>query len=471
MKYKIFRDPIYDLIKFDCEDDKLILKIIDSKEFQRLRRIKQLGLANYTYSSAVHDRFSHSIGVANLAGIMIDNLELPSDEIHVSYVKPVNENKGERIKLKLTKKEIKQLVQVAALLHDIGHGPFSHAFERAIKEGGNYKSNVQMHENIGIKIILDGNISSISKLLDQYENDVFKGALKYLVRDIINGDLEPKWIKELISSQFDCDRMDYLLRDAYMCGVKYAYFDWKWIFQNIKIKEVPIIKYKNVNNHDKYRLVIDGSKGIYSLESFIISRYHMYEQVYNHKTTQSFESIIKNIFNRLLYLKKTTENFNEIVPFTQDYLVKFLDNPNDLESFLKLDDVFLFNQFVHWQDCCQDRILKKLCARIVNRKSFKLFKEYSDTIKENSEIESFAQEELCHKILDNDDNNNIEYFTTIDRRSNTIHKIDESQIFIQLKDEIKPLNQCSIIIKNIESKTSVCRTFYDKDELNLNNNY
>lgn len=469
MKYKIFRDPIYDLIKFDCEEDKVILKIIDSKEFQRLRRIKQLGLANYTYSSAVHDRFSHSIGVANLAGIMIDNLEFPSHEIQVSCVKPVNQNEGERIELKLTKKDIKQLVQVAALLHDIGHGPFSHAFERAIKEGGNYKSNVQMHEEMGIKIILDDKYSSISKLLDEYENKIFKGALKYLVRDIINGELEPKWIKELISSQFDCDRMDYLLRDAYMCGVKYAYFDWKWIFQNIKIKEIPEIKGKVVNNPDKYRLVIDGNKGIYSLESFIISRYHMYEQVYYHKTTQSFESIIKSIFNRLLFLKNTKHNFNEIIPFTQDYLVKFLDNQNDLESFLKLDDIFLLNQFFHWQDCCQDEILKKLCARIVNRKPFKLFKEYNDTIIENSEIESFAKEELRKKIINNGDENILEYLTTIDRRSNTIHKIDESQIFIQLKDDIKPLNECSIIIKNIESKTFVCRSFYDKDELNLKN--
>ena len=194
----------------------------------------------------------------------------------------------------------------------------------------------------------------------------------------------------------------------------------------------------------------------------------MYEQVYYHKTTQSFESIIKNIFNRLLFLKKTN-NFNEIIPFTQDYLVKFLDNQNDLESFLKLDDIFLLNQFFHWQDCCQDEILKKLCARIVNRKPFKLFKEYNDTIIENSEIECFAKEELRKKIINNGDENILEYLTTIDRRSNTIHKIDESQIFIQLKDDIKPLNECSIIIKNIESKTFVCRSFYDKDELNLIN--
>ena len=396
---------------------------------------------------------------------MIDNLELPSEKISVSYVKKVNEIDGEKEKLDLTKKDIKQLVQVAALLHDIGHGPFSHAFERAIKEGGNSTSNVQIHEEMSVKIILDTKFSSISNLLDKYENKIFSGGLKYLVRDIIKGALEPKWIKELISSQFDCDRMDYLLRDAYMCGVKYAYFDWKWIFQNIKIKEVPTIKEKSVNEPDKFRLVIDGNKGIYSLESFIISRYHMHQQVYFHKTTQSFESILKNIFKRLIYLKKEKHNFNEIVPFTQDYLVKFLENQNDLESFLKLDDIFLLNQFFYWQESSQDEILKKLCDRIVNRKSFKLFEEYDYSIKGDNEVEYIAKEDL-NKEFKNKGDDFLAYLTTIDRRSNTIHKIDESQIFIQVKDEIKPLNQCSKIIKNIDSKTFVCRSFYDKNEIN-----
>jgi uncharacterized protein len=471
---KIFRDPIYDLIIFDKQEDDVILKIIDSPEFQRLRRIKQLGLSHYTFTSGVHDRFSHSIGVAYLAGILVDNLTLPTETIAVSYVSPDVE--GNRVNLNLTKKQIKILVRIAAILHDIGHGPFSHIFERAVEEvrpGGlfhNKNRQAQIHETIGTKIIFDKD-ASISKILDDFGDEELRGHSKYLVRDILEGALEPFWIKEIISGQFDCDRIDYLLRDAYMCGVSYASFDWKWIFSNIELsQETPLSK--KADEPFLYRLAINGEKGIYSVESFLISRFHMHEQVYFHKTTQCMESILKYIFKRLIFLwdnKISEEHFYKVVPFIDKALINFFNNPYDMRNYLKLDDLYMISHFTLWIDSCEDTILKELCDCIVKRKTFKLLNSYTDldSLKEDNFGKQLVElaEEGIKQSAPNLTPDEFKYFTIIDNRNNKVYKAgDTDQIYIKNRiGEIKSIRDESKIIGSLPPKTSICRTFYHRD--------
>jgi len=234
---KVFRDPIYNLISFDKEYEQPIIEIVDTPEFQRLRRIRQLGFSNYTFPTAVHDRFSHSIGVSYAVGILFDNLNV-SEKITI----PTLDDSGNKTEIKINKKNYRLFLMLAGLLHDIGHGPFSHAFEKIIKID---------HEEMSKKIIENSRITDIISRIEHSE--VLKKYTKKWIIEIIDGTFEPTWIKELISSQLDADRIDYLLRDAYMCGVTYASFDIKWLFQHMEIDKI-----KSENGRDG--LVVNAKK-------------------------------------------------------------------------------------------------------------------------------------------------------------------------------------------------------------------
>jgi HD superfamily phosphohydrolase len=361
---KVFRDPIYELISFDKEKDKPILDIINTTEFQRLRRIRQLGFSCYTFPGSVHDRFSHSIGVAYMVGIMFDSLDINEKII----IKDVN-LKGKVVPIELKKNQIKLLLQLTGLLHDIGHGPFSHAFEKISKIS---------HEKLSEKIINSSELL-ISKILDNQNDEKLKKYSRKWIIEILSGAFQPIWIRELISSQIDADRLDFLLRDAYMCGVKYATFDWKWLFLHMEIGKIS-------TEHNRDGLIINATKGIHALESFIISRYHMYEQVYCHKTTRCLERIAEKIFLRLS--KLFTENRLANIHFIDNSLPEFIEDHNNLSAFLKLDDFHLFTQFKIWANNCSDEILQELCKCIMERKVFKLLKEATDE-------ELFSDNQIC----------------------------------------------------------------------------
>lgn len=340
---KIVNDPVYGFINLP---DGLIYDLIEHPFFQRMRRIKQLGLTNLVYPGANHSRLQHAIGAFHLMNQAIDTIRL----------------KGHKIT-----HEESQGLQIAILLHDIGHGPYSHALEKYFITGIN-------HEEISLNIF-------------QTMNLTFNGSLDLAI-SIFNNTYHKKFLHQLVSSQLDMDRLDYLKRDSFFTGVSEGV-----------ISSDRIIKMLNVVND---QLVVD-EKGIYSIEKFLVARRLMYWQVYWHKTVLIAEQMLVAIFNRakkllstgtelfgtpaLLYFLKLnhTGNFNCLV------------NKTDQESlgfFCQLDDYDLMTAIKVWAQH-QDLILSFLCNSLINRKLFKIeiCREPFNELKSNKIID-----EISHKL-------------------------------------------------------------------------
>jgi uncharacterized protein len=372
-KLKIFNDPIYGFVSLQYE---IIFDLIDHPYFQRLRRIKQLGLTNLVYPGALHTRFHHAMGAMHLMGQAID----------------VIRSKGHAI----TEEEAKG-VTIAILLHDIGHGPFSHALEHSIV------SNVT-HEDI-------------SELFMSRLNAEFNGQLSVAI-SIFQNKYKKKFLNQLVSSQLDMDRLDYLNRDSFFTGVSEGV-----------VSSDRIIKMLNVVND---QLAIEA-KGIYSIEKFIIARRLMYWQVYLHKTVLSAESLLVNILKRAKELaEKKVDLF--CTPALQTFLYNkysekdFKTNPLLLDVFAKLDDNDIMTSIKVWTSH-SDIVLSGLCKQLVDRKLFKVelqnqaFKE--DKIKT---IKADVKKRL--KLNDKE----VSYFVFTGIVTNDAYRSDKIRINILFKD-------------------------------------
>ena len=264
MSDKVFRDPLYNYIAFDRNRDGWLIDLIDCREVQRLRRIHQLGVSNFTYPGADHTRFAHSLGVTHLMKGVLEHLERASD--------------AEKVK------SARSALLATALLHDVGHGPFSHLFEPCL--GIN-------HEQWSIAVILDE---------DSEINKVLKRQSAYLpahVADLLDpgNSKHPAWQRALMSSQLDVDRLDYLRRDSLCTGAGYGHFDWHRLLTTIEFFD---------NDSD----LIWPEKSALAIEEYIFARYYMYQNVYLHKTTRGFEQLLQAMWNRAIELKKQGANID-----------------------------------------------------------------------------------------------------------------------------------------------------------------
>ncbi len=325
---KVMRDPLHGYIHVQYQ---VIWDCINAKEFQRLRRIHQLGGDFQVYHTAEHSRFAHSLGVYEIVRRMIYE------------VKGLSECLSEYEMV---------TVMLAGLLHDIGHGAFSHAFESI---------TTCRHEVFTRRIILED--SQIHDILMKVDKN-----LPHDVASIISYEHKNDILNQIVSGQLDADRMDYLLRDAYFTGTSYGHFDLERILRTMRVKD--------------QRLVVKQS-GIYSVENYIMARYHMYWQVYLHPIARSYEGLLVCIFKRMKYLfindpekVKDVEMFH---PFLQEgYEVTneelfYLDESAAMYGFIKLCK-------------SEDAILRDLAHRILNRQLF----EYK-TVEDESEIKEIIQ--------------------------------------------------------------------------------
>lgn len=315
-KRKIINDPIYGFITITSE---LIYDTLSHPYFQRLRHIKQLGLTDYVYPAALHTRFQHALGALHLMGKALDTLRFKGIEVSDQEY---------------------EATQLAILLHDIGHGPFSHALEDSLMPGINHES--------------------LSYLFMDKLNKEFTGALGLTLK-IFRNSYKRKFFHQLVSSQLDIDRLDYLRRDSFFTGV-----------QEGTIGVDRIISMLTVHRD---QLVVE-EKGIYSIESFLNARRLMYWQVYLHKTTVSSERMLVNLIRRAQALARAGENIvasDALLTFMKkDYaLADFTEDPGILNLFGQLDDNDIWGAVKFWRNH-DDKILALLAQMMIERRLFRI---------------------------------------------------------------------------------------------------
>ena len=374
-KRKILNDPVHGFIGLPND---LIFDIIEHPYFQRLRRIMQLGLTHLVYPGALHTRFSHALGSMHL---MMEAIE-------------VLRQKGQVI----TDEEA-IAANIAILLHDIGHGPFSHALEHSLVES-------MSHEDI-------------SEIFMDCLNEAFDGQLT-MALDIFKGNYPKKFLHQLVSGQLDVDRLDYLTRDSFFTGVSEGI-----------IGTERIIKMLNVWDGE---LVVD-IKGIYSIEKFLVSRRLMYWQVYLHKTVLSAEQLMIKILKRAKQLSQTNiEVFATpalSIFLKNNYQKKdFIENKSLIEVFSQLDDFDIFSSIKVWQRH-DDKILSKLSENLVNRNLYKIELQNKPFSKE---IISELKEKISRHYNISDEETDFFVFTT--DVVNNAYDLKHENINILLKNNV-----------------------------------
>ncbi len=331
---EVFRDPIYGYIYLDYL---FLEKLINTKVFQRLRRIKQLSFVNVVFHGAEHSRFSHSLGVYELSRRFIETHKFQLSEEIFSL----------RNKL---------ILLTASLLHDIGHGAYSHMFERI------FKTN---HEEKTAEIIVHN--EEIRAILDSIDQDFKKDVASVIKKEKDN---EFQLIQQLLTSQLDFDRLDYLKRDSFFTGVSYGHIDTDRLIRIIDIEK----------REQKYQIVF-RKNGISAIENYLINRYHMYRQVYYHPKIKGYSIILEKIFIRIK--KLISENYffdSDIIVLLKEFLDQKQDLNKNLETYLKIDDFYVNSLIVRLQDD-KDVILANLCQDFLNRRIWK-YKENNDKNKE-----------------------------------------------------------------------------------------
>lgn len=309
---KVFKDPVH---KYIYVQDQTIWDLINTKEFQRLRRIRQLGTCFLTFHGAEHSRFSHSLGVYEITRKIISQFERNGYE---------DWPREERL-----------LSLCAALLHDVGHGPFSHSIEKTF---GTH------HEEWSCRIVLGD--TEVNRVLSKV-SPTFPQKVAGVIAKTYNQEI----VISLVSSQLDADRMDYLLRDAYFTGVNYGTFDLERILRVMRPFQGHIVVKES---------------GMHAVEDYLMSRYQMYWQVYFHPVTRSAEVILHKIFQRAKQLYEENYPFSFMLP----PLLSLFRQTLSIQEFHLLDEPFMQTVLMQWSTE-KDEILADLCSRFLNRRLFK----------------------------------------------------------------------------------------------------
>ncbi|AQX53137.1 HD domain-containing protein [Priestia flexa] len=401
---KVFKDPVHRYIHVR---DRLIWELIGTSEFQRLRRIRQLGTTYLTFHGAEHSRFNHSLGVYEIVRRIIDDVFRNRPEW----------DDDERL-----------LCLCAALLHDLGHGPFSHSFEKVFHLD---------HEEFTQAIIL-GN-TEVNRVLKKAGADFPKKVAEVIAKTYKN-----KLVVSLISSQIDADRMDYLQRDAYYTGVSYGHFDMERILRVMRPQEdQAVIKHS----------------GMHAVEDYIMSRYQMYWQIYFHPVTRSAEVILTKILHRAKELHQKSYEFRQ--PPVHFYSI-FKDEIS-LEEYLRLDESVVMFYFQAWQDE-EDNILADLCRRFMNRNLFKYIE-----FNPNLQMKMWMELTTLFKKAGIDP----DYYLVVDSSSDLPYDFyrpgeEEERLPIHLlmpNDEVRELSRQSEIVESISGKKRTDHKLYFPQDL------
>jgi uncharacterized protein len=336
----ILRDPVHGLVSFESEEERVVERLIDTPEIQRLRRIRQLGVTSVAFPGAEHSRFAHAVGSAFVMKLLLARLRAIQSDL--PFWQQVTSDRARD-------------ALAAALLHDVGHGPLSHLFEDAIP-------GVPEHEEWTVRVILDPStkVHEVLAALDP--------GMPERVAELVRGRYPIAYLAKAVSGTFDVDRCDYLLRDAHATGVRYGQYDLEWLLRSLRFAPPGASEGARAGAAERApSLAIDGAKGLPAIEAFILARLFMFQQVYLHKATRAAEWMIRAILARAAL--RIAEG--DRLPSTPRALeVAALGEPVGLGDYLELDDGVLWSAIHAWEKV-SDPALADICARVRVRRLYK----------------------------------------------------------------------------------------------------
>jgi HD superfamily phosphohydrolase len=323
----ILRDPVHGLISFEGDLEGVVVSLLDAREVQRLRRIRALGPAALAFPGAEHSRFAHAVGSAYVMKRYLDRVRQLGADI------PAPDRIDD---------DTARMALAAAVLHDLGHGPYSHTFETLRPAARN-------HEDWTSMILLDPD-TEVHGILREVDTD-----LPRQVERLIHGESSIPHLARAVSGTFDVDRCDYLMRDSHMTGVRYGLVDLDWLLASLRL-----FRPQGASHAE---LAVDGEKGLTAVEGFFLGRLHMYRQVYLHKAVRAAEVVIQTLFRRLCEVGPQ--------PGTPPALQASLrGEPISTEAYLHLDDHVLYTALAAHAEG-EDPVLRDLASRIRDRRLFK----------------------------------------------------------------------------------------------------
>lgn len=367
-KLQRIRDPIHNLIEFDGQFEQVCWQVVQTAPFQRLRRIKQLGFSEFVYPGAVHSRLAHSLGVFHTARQLLSVVERKQGEA--------------------TNQRRSQAATAAALVHDLGHGPFSHAFEDVLK-----RLKLSRHEATSVRLIRETRIGEIL--------NSFSPKFADEVAQIIGEKLPSDFYAAVVSSQFDADRLDYMRRDRMMTGTQSSAIDFDWLLANLEVRRVTAGQDDSMIQ-DVETLVV-GPKATLAAEAYVLGLFHLYQTVYLHKTTRGVEKIFSELLMRVFTLARDGSGGNTGLPIGHPLLL-YADDVDNLEIFQLLDDSVIWGAMPLLARAV-DKCIAELADRLLRRELFKarditaiLKRKYPDSWEECRAAEA----EIRERIKDSD---------------------------------------------------------------------
>lgn len=409
----LLRDPVHGLISFELEEELIVPRLLEAPEVQRLRRIRQLGLTSLAFPGAEHTRLSHALGAAHVMQLFVARLRKVHDELPFWQ--------------RLTSERARDAL-AAALLHDVGHGPLSHLFEDAVAHA---TGTCRAHEEWTEQILLDDG-TEVHRILSQDDPE-----LPRRVAGLVRGEHQLPYLARAVSGTFDVDRCDYLLRDAHATGVGYGDYDLPWLLRSLRFGE----------SHDGAPpgLAIDGPKGMNAIESFILARLFMFQQVYFHKATRAAEWMIRTILRRAMHLIQDGTRLPDVPAAMLAFAAG--DTPA-LGDYLALDDQTLLETINGWRNA-EDPILSDLSKRLRARTLFKTEELYGE------DVLPARREDAYEKVraIANEAGFHPDYYTGLDVATDTPYAEDSSLTVIFGTGRPRRPTEVSFVLDRLKDET------------------